>query len=793
MTTAGEINVKLGLNSDSFIKSMDDAERELQALEGKLKMSKKHFEAMSKAMAVTKNPTKEMTEAFKKLKVQLQQDQNAFNNFQKNLKGFDGGLIKSAGGVNLLQGAIGKLATGGAIVMLTKQLIDFSKESVAAFRVQERALKSLDTALQNSGIYTSEYAQHLRDLSSEIQSFSNYGDEAVEKAIALGQSYSGNIKLTDELIKAVVDYAAATETDLNTAFTLVGKSIGTSTNALARYGVELDQNMSKEEKAAVIAQTLGQRFTGAANNMADSSVQLKNATGDLSEAFGQALNPAVEKTEKRLLQGVQALTRWVNQVRIMSAEINNLSLEDLNKRAIENSERLARLASQKSRGSATAKALEKQYRDEQQQIIKQIKLLKEAEKVKAETSKTNYRVIKDENTTTTQTKQQDKALEAYKKYVEEYQKLTQNYEATLQARQYVEGTLNIDPVKQQQEYDQALKVYQSYFVKIQKINTSGAKNKAELLKLNEENLARELQEIRVNKELETQRKLNEIAEGYATQANQLAQANESNAGFLGGLFGEGYARRLELEQWYQNERQKIIQTSNDNIELQQEAFANLEILRTQKLTQESLNTWQQYGSDVSSILNQSFSDILSGNMSFSDAMKSLLSNLYQELIKMALKQAMEEIAIAQMKAAALMVLNTLTGGLLGAFSKAGGFISSGFSAITGGAGRSVATPAPLNADLPIYHSGGLVPGTKEQLAVLQGGERVLNRSESASYSSGETGAENGINNIMMFNIKAWDGKDVIQTLKANSQTINQIVNSGIKNNQQGLRSTVQNI
>lgn len=46
---------------------------------------------------------------------------------------------------------------------------------------------------------------------------------------------------------------------------------------------------------------------------------------------------------------------------------------------------------------------------------------------------------------------------------------------------------------------------------------------------------------------------------------------------------------------------------------------------------------------------------------------------------------------------------------------------------------------------------------------------------------------------MMFNIKAWDGKDVIQTLKSNSQTINQIVNSGIKNNQQGLRSTVQNL
>lgn len=98
----------------------------------------------------------------------------------------------------------------------------------------------------------------------------------------------------------------------------------------------------------------------------------------------------------------------------------------------------------------------------------------------------------------------------------------------------------------------------------------------------------------------------------------------------------------------------------------------------------------------------------------------------------------------------------------------------------------------LNSDLPTFHSGGL--STNEQLAVLKKNERVLDPAESASYNQNQPqGDQNGINNVMLFNIKAWDGKDVIQTLKSNSQTINQIVNSGIKNNQQGLRSTVQNI
>ena len=110
----------------------------------------------------------------------------------------------------------------------------------------------------------------------------------------------------------------------------------------------------------------------------------------------------------------------------------------------------------------------------------------------------------------------------------------------------------------------------------------------------------------------------------------------------------------------------------------------------------------------------------------------------------------------------------------------------GFGGIAGGAVTGV-TPSIVS-----HHSGGMIPGTKEQVAVLQGGERVLNRSEAASYNNGEGEKSDSVSNIMVFNIKAWDGRDVIDTLKANANTINQIVSSGIKNNNQGLRTVVQN-
>lgn len=761
MTEVGRVGITLGLNSDEFVKAWADADDKMKELESQLKKSKREFEEVSLAMAGTKKPSKELVNTFNQLKNKLKEDQNAFDKFNDKLKKLDEGLTQGKTGVDLLRGAFAKLATGGAIIALTKQFIDFSKQSVEAFREQVRSVESLNNALINAGVYTDEYSRHLQNLSSEIQSYSNYGDEAVEKAIALGQSFSGNIKLTDELIKSVVDYTAATEQDLSSAFTLVGKSIGTSTNALARYGVQLDDSMSKEEKMAEITRVLGERFDGQASIMADTSTQLKNAIGDLTESFGAGLNPTVQATQKIIInlinwlkKGINTVNAWYGNYIELIAKVRKMDPELLkSKMGYKN------LADGITASSNQIAKAQNKVRTTSQPTIKNNK------------------------------KEQDKALDEYKKYVEQYQKLTNDYQATLQARQYIENNLHIDPVRQKDEYDQALNLYQNYFSKMREIALSGAKNKAELQKLEEENLARQLQEIQVAKALETQRKLYDIQAGYQQEAEQIDLENNLNAGFLGGLFGDAYTKKLNLEKWYQTERQKIIKESNGNIEAQNKAFGDLETLRNQKIAQENLNTWQQYGSNVSSILSSSFSDIISGNETFSDALKALMSNLYQQLIKMALNAAMKEIEIEQMKQAMLKALRaagSFFGGIGGAI---GGLVS---NVVSSGGGGMMYQADPM---LPMYHSGGNVPGTKEQLALVKGGERVLNPAENVAYTSGQEveSAQGGVNNIMMFNIKAWDGKDVMQTLKANSQTINQIVSNGIKNNNQGLRTTVQNI
>lgn len=230
---------------------------------------------------------------------------------------------------NKLETAVKGLVGAYLGVQGIRALINYSAQAVESFRTQERAVLSLNNTLQNAGVYSYEYSQSLQQLASEIQSYSNYGDEAIIKAQALGQAYVGNIKITKELTKATVDFAAATGMDLEQAFTLVGKSIGSNTNALGRYGVELHKGMTETEKMDSIQRQLGQRFDGTARQMANSSIQLKNALGDLSEAFGRALDPAVSTSQKWLISITNSLTELINRVRVARTEIHNLGIEDL--------------------------------------------------------------------------------------------------------------------------------------------------------------------------------------------------------------------------------------------------------------------------------------------------------------------------------------------------------------------------------------------------------------------------------------------------------------------------------
>lgn len=322
----------------------------------------------------------ENSKRFQELARQTKDYQEQLNRANSIVDKATNGAVKQENGMQSLINA-GKNLIGGYLGLQGAiKAFNFAMESVDAYRVQERAIIGLNTALKNAGVYTDEYSAHLQNLASEIQSYSNFGDEAILKAQGVAQAFMGSVPMTDALTKAVVDFAAAMDMDLEQAFTLVGKSIGSSTNALGRYGVELGKGMTDSQKMAAITKQLGDRYRGQAAQMADANVQLKNSVGDLKESFGNALNGYVTNWQSGMRTMVEATTKFINSIRIMKADVADLNMQELTQRYQKNMDVVARMESQSYYSKGGGLQLKVAKLEEQQRIRQQMQFLRQQAK-----------------------------------------------------------------------------------------------------------------------------------------------------------------------------------------------------------------------------------------------------------------------------------------------------------------------------------------------------------------------------------------------------------------------------
>lgn len=335
MTTDGSVTISIITNAKEATKALNDTSKAFNKTGRSAENVTTVFNSLQNGVNKNIEALREMalgggqnSKEFQRLAQQTREYQRAINDANSAVNSAIGGQEQQVNMTNKLAGAVKGLVGAYLGIQGIRMVINYSAEAVAAFRQQDIAIKQLNQTLQNAGVYSYEYSTELQNLASEIQRYSNFGDEAVIKAQALGQSYIGNTRLTKELTKATVDFASATGMDLEQAFTLVGKSIGSQTNALGRYGVELKKGMTDAEKMEAIQKQLGARYEGTAKQMADSSIQLKNALGDLSEAFGRVLNPAVQNTQKVMTGVVIRMTELINKVRILKSDINSLDLQE---------------------------------------------------------------------------------------------------------------------------------------------------------------------------------------------------------------------------------------------------------------------------------------------------------------------------------------------------------------------------------------------------------------------------------------------------------------------------------
>lgn len=206
---------------------------------------------------------------------------------------FDKGIDSAKGTPSVLQGAFKTLGPAIAAAFSTAAIMSFMKASTDAYNQQARAEAGLLTALKGR----KEVQSALLDQANALQQTTLFEDDTIVQAQKLLATMGLAATQIHDLLPSLADFSEATGTDLVQAANLAGKAIGTGTNALGRYGVELDSTMSKTEKANAIMAVFTERYGGQAQQAAKVGMsglqQLNKAWGEIQEMVGTRVGPFI--------------------------------------------------------------------------------------------------------------------------------------------------------------------------------------------------------------------------------------------------------------------------------------------------------------------------------------------------------------------------------------------------------------------------------------------------------------------------------------------------------------------
>ena len=172
---------------------------------------------------------------------------------------------------------------------------------------QEDAIQRLNNAMELQGTFTEELSRRYQEFAKKMQQSTRFGDEAIEELMQQLISV-GNVapEMMERAAKAAIDFAAATGRDLKTAALTVGKAMTGFTGELSRYGIIIDQNIPKTEKAKAALEAMERQFGGFAQRdiktFSGQLQQLKNQWGDFTEELGSFFikSEIVENAVKKL-------------------------------------------------------------------------------------------------------------------------------------------------------------------------------------------------------------------------------------------------------------------------------------------------------------------------------------------------------------------------------------------------------------------------------------------------------------------------------------------------------------
>ena len=308
-----EIQVIYKSNIDELTedqKKLEDADRKRGAARKKtdadeMSSSKKRQYLIDAEIERIKKLEKQRAAAYspKNIQVYNERIRDAQNNL-KLLKGEYDQVIKKTndfGGILKKVGAIAGIAFG------VQQIISFGKAAIHAADEEAKAHQRLLTSLKGR----EDIQQKLIIQASELQSRTIFKDEDIVAAQSLIAAFTKEENQIKELTRVTLDFATAKEMDLTSAGELIAKTFASGTNALSRYGIQIEGAADSSERFESIVKNLDSAFLGqaeAATTGAGKMQQLANAWDDTKEKMGvfliKALNP--------LFEGLKSMAEGLN-------------------------------------------------------------------------------------------------------------------------------------------------------------------------------------------------------------------------------------------------------------------------------------------------------------------------------------------------------------------------------------------------------------------------------------------------------------------------------------------------
>jgi hypothetical protein len=205
-------------------------------------------------------------------------------------------IMATAAGMVSAQAIIGTV-TGGI-----KAVGAFLGDSVKEFAEAEAASSKLTTALKLQGQATPEVTAQYAALGQSIQQTTIYQDDLITESEAMLAQIGGVLPgQMNAAITATTDLASALGIDLQQATLMVAKAAAGHTEALGRYGIEVDNADGTTKGFDATLAAINEKFGGQAAAQLDTYAgrvaQLDNKWGDFKETIGRFLvsSPLVEQ------------------------------------------------------------------------------------------------------------------------------------------------------------------------------------------------------------------------------------------------------------------------------------------------------------------------------------------------------------------------------------------------------------------------------------------------------------------------------------------------------------------